>query len=124
MSDEQFETGSGAEPTPTDRSSAADPASAPTERLDQPQPAQTPEAPALPQPQAATGSVRAQLRRQPARLGTIVWGFLVVAFAAVVALTTDLLRIEDPTAWLIGGLVVGGAALVVAGIAASLRRAS
>ena len=62
--------------------------------------------------------------RRPARFGTIVWGFLVTAFAVVVALTTDLLQIEDPTAWLIGGLVVGGAALTAAGIAASLRRGS
>jgi len=65
----------------------------------------------------------AERRRNPARIGTIIWGFLVTAVAAMVALTTDLVQIEDPTAWLIGGLVVGGAALVVAGIAAALRRA-
>lgn len=120
---EQFETGSGTEPMPlTDRLFAADPASGPTERLNQQQPqaAQPTEPHATPDPQTPT----APPRRQPARLGTIVWGFLVVAFAAVVALTTDLLTIADPTAWLIGGLVVGGAALVLAGIAASLRRAS
>lgn len=99
----------------------------------------TGDSPTLPFPTDATGASTAstaapaeaqapvvdtaERRRHSARIGTIIWGFLVAAVAAVVALTTNLVQIEDPTAWLIGGLVVGGAALVVAGIAAAVRRA-
>ncbi|BDZ45409.1 hypothetical protein [Naasia aerilata] len=96
MTDEQFETtGAGGQPAATEPLVADSPRREP--------------------------SAAAPLRR-PARIGTMVWGFLVTAFAVVVALASDLVDIEDPTAWLIGGLVVGGAALIAAGVAASLRR--
>lgn len=105
MNEEQFETAGPTAPIPAAEPGAPSPHPGGTET-------------------AATAARREETPiRRPARLGTIVWGLLVTAFAVVAALTTDLVPIEDPTAWLIGGLVVGGAALLVAGIAASLRRA-
>ncbi|MDJ0350903.1 hypothetical protein [Cryobacterium sp. PH29-G1] len=63
------------------------------------------------------------VRRLRPRLGTILWGILLLAFAAYMVIVTLLPVPPDPTLWLLGGVIVVGLGLVVAGIAAAARRA-
>lgn len=57
-----------------------------------------------------------------ARFGTILWGVILLVFAGAM-LTTTLTEVRiDPLAWVTGGLIATGAVLVVAGIAAAVRR--
>ncbi|MBG6238668.1 hypothetical protein IWX78_001640 [Mycetocola sp. CAN_C7] len=60
--------------------------------------------------------------RLPARFGTIFWGVLLLGFAAFMIANSVMPVIVDPVTWLIGGLIAVGAVLVVAGIAAAIRR--
>jgi len=55
--------------------------------------------------------------------GTILWGVILLTFAAYMLVSTLLPRPVEPTLWLLGGVIAVGVLLVVAGIAASLRRA-
>ncbi|HXH35311.1 MAG TPA: hypothetical protein VNJ54_13030 [Plantibacter sp.] len=57
-----------------------------------------------------------------ARFGTILWGVILLVFAGAM-LTTTLTQVRiDPLAWVTGGLIATGAVLVVAGVAAAVRR--
>lgn len=57
-----------------------------------------------------------------ARFGTILWGVILLVFAGAM-LTTTLTEVRiDPLAWVTGGLIATGAVLVIAGIAAAVRR--
>lgn len=59
---------------------------------------------------------------RPARFGTILWGAVLLIFAgAMLTGTITEMRI-DPLVWITGGLIATGAVLVVAGIAAAIRR--
>ncbi|MET1052006.1 MAG: hypothetical protein ABWX65_05135 [Mycetocola sp.] len=60
--------------------------------------------------------------RLPARFGTILWGVLLLGFAAVMIANSVTPFDVDPVTWLIGGLIAAGALLVIAGIAAAVRR--
>ena len=57
------------------------------------------------------------------RFGTIFWGVILLVFAAFMVTNAIVPFVLDPTTWIIVGLVAGGVVLVVAGIAAALRRA-
>jgi hypothetical protein len=60
--------------------------------------------------------------RLPARASTIVWGVLLLGFCAwtgVIALGGS---IPNPITWLTTALIVGGIALVLAGIATAARK--
>ena len=57
------------------------------------------------------------------RFGTILWGVLLLTFAAYMVVFTLLPVPPDPTLWLLGGVIAVGLGLVVAGIAAAARRA-
>ncbi|PJJ55769.1 hypothetical protein [Compostimonas suwonensis] len=70
-----------------------------------------------------TASVTApQPRRYPARIGTIIWGMLLLAFAAYMIITTVVPPVADPVTLITGALIAGGLALVIVGIAAASRR--
>ena len=70
----------------------------------------------------ATAPVQAAPRRRSARFGTILWGVLVLTFAAAVVTNAVSTIAIDPVSWIIGALIGVGAILVVAGIAAAIRR--
>ena len=57
------------------------------------------------------------------RFGTIFWGVILLVFAAFMVTNAIVPFVLDPTTWIIAGLVAGGVVLVVAGIAAAVRRA-
>lgn len=61
-------------------------------------------------------------RGRPARFGTILWGVVLLIFAgAMLVGTVTEVRI-DALGWITGGLIATGAILVIAGIAAAVRR--
>ena len=64
----------------------------------------------------------AKRKRLPARFGTIFWGVLLLAFAGFMIVNSIVPVVQDPVTWLIGGLIAAGAVLVIAGIAAAVRR--
>lgn len=78
--------------------------------------ATTPLPPLPPTPEAAAK------RRRP-QFGTIVWGVLLLVFAAFMVVWTVVPTTPDPTLWLLGAVIVTGILLVVAGIVAAARRA-
>ncbi|SMQ67234.1 hypothetical protein SAMN06295909_1608 [Plantibacter sp. VKM Ac-1784] len=56
------------------------------------------------------------------RFGTILWGVLLLVFAGAM-LVTNLTEVRiDPLGWITGAIIATGAVLVVAGIAAAVRR--
>ena len=56
------------------------------------------------------------------RFGTILWGVLLLVFAAAM-LVTNLTEVRiDPLGWITGAIIATGAVLVIAGIAAAVRR--
>jgi hypothetical protein len=57
------------------------------------------------------------------RFGTIFWGVILLVFAAFMVTNAIVPFVLDPTTWVIAALVAGGVVLVVAGIAAAVRRA-
>ncbi|MFU8946614.1 hypothetical protein ACLRGF_07745 [Mycetocola zhadangensis] len=57
------------------------------------------------------------------RFGTIFWGVLLLVFAAFMVTNAIVPFVLDPSTWIIAGLVAGGVVLVIAGIAAAVRRA-
>jgi hypothetical protein len=56
------------------------------------------------------------------RFGTIFWGVILLVFAAFMVTNAIVPFVLDPSTWIIAGLVAGGVVLVVAGIAAAVRR--
>ena len=71
----------------------------------------------------ATAPLRAaEPQRLPARFGTIFWGVLLLTFAGFMIVNSVVPVVQDPVTWLIGGLIAAGAVLVIAGIAAAVRR--
>jgi hypothetical protein len=56
------------------------------------------------------------------RFGTIFWGVILLVFAAFMVTNAIVPFVVDPSTWVIGALVAGGIVLVVAGIAAAVRR--
>lgn len=73
---------------------------------------------------AGVGAAAAPPRRPRRPLfGTILWGVILLAFAAYMLVSTVLPSPVDPTLWLLGGVVAVGVLLMLAGLAASLRRA-
>lgn len=73
-------------------------------------------------PNGAYAAASVHNRRGP-RFGTIFWGVVLLVFAAFMAVWTLQPTDLDPTLWLLGSVIVLGLLLVVAGIAAALRRA-
>lgn len=61
-------------------------------------------------------------KRLPARFGTIFWGVLLLVFAGFMVANAIVPFVQDPVVWLIAGLIAAGAVLVIAGIAAAVRR--
>lgn len=56
------------------------------------------------------------------RFGTILWGVLLLVFAGAM-LVTNLTEVRvDPLGWVTGAIIATGAVLVIAGIAAAVRR--
>ena len=80
----------------------------------------------LTRPPMARATAPARRRRPPRRrprFGTILWGVLLLGFAAFMVARTVLPAPLDPTFWLLGGVILVGLLLVVAGIIAASRRA-
>jgi len=71
---------------------------------------------------ASSGSGGTAPRLRP-RFAPIVWGAILLAFAAYVVVAAVLPTPPDPTFWLLGGIITVGLTLVVAGVAAAARRA-
>ena len=104
-------------PAPTDQSEPIRPTASASPDADDPDtwfPADA-TAPAGPRPGAES-------TRLPARFGTIFWGVLLLCFAGFMIVNTVFPLVLDPVSWLIGGLIAAGAVLVIAGIAAAVRR--
>ena len=57
------------------------------------------------------------------RFGTIFWGVILLVFAAFMVTNAIVPFVLDPSTWIIVGLVAGGVVLVIAGIAAAMRKA-
>jgi outer membrane biosynthesis protein TonB len=72
---------------------------------------------------AATATAASAVTRHRPLFGTIFWGVILLAFAAFMVVWTLQPGSPDPTLWLLGGVIVVGLLLVVAGIAAASRRA-
>ncbi len=73
---------------------------------------------------AGIGAATAPSRRPRRPLfGTILWGVILLTFAVYMLVSTMLPRPVDPTLWLLGGIVAVGVLLMLAGLAAALRRA-
>lgn len=60
--------------------------------------------------------------RRHARFGTILWGVILLVFAAFMVTNAIVPFVLDAGTWIIGALVAAGVVLVVAGIAAAVRR--
>ena len=71
---------------------------------------------------ATTPTPAVDRKRLPARFGTIFWGVLLLVFAGFMVANAVVPFVQDPVAWLIAGLIAAGAVLVIAGIAAAVRR--
>lgn len=71
---------------------------------------------------AAAGAASVTRRYRPL-FGTILWGVILLAFAAFMVIWTIVPATLDPSLWLLGGVIAVGLVLVVAGIAAASRRA-
>ena len=67
-------------------------------------------------------SPTAEPERLRPRFGTIFWGVILLVFAAFMVTNALVPFILDPSTWIIAGLVAGGVVLVIAGIAAAVRR--
>lgn len=61
-------------------------------------------------------------QRRSARFGTILWGVLLLTFAAAIVTNAVTAISIDPVTWIITALIGVGAILIVAGIAAAIRR--
>lgn len=71
----------------------------------------------------STSTAASVTKRGRPLFGTIFWGLVLLAFAAFMVVWTLQPGSPDPTLWLLGGVIVVGLLLVVAGIAAASRRA-
>jgi hypothetical protein len=71
-------------------------------------------------PASPTGKLEPE-RLRP-RFGTIFWGVILLMFAAFMVTNALVPFVLDPSTWIIAGLVAGGVVLVIAGIAAAVRR--
>ena len=65
---------------------------------------------------------RTEPERLRPRFGTIFWGVILLVFAAFMVTNAIVPFVLDPSTWIIAGLVAGGVVLVIAGIAAAVRR--
>ncbi|KQQ51520.1 hypothetical protein [Plantibacter sp. Leaf314] len=72
--------------------------------------------------EAKSGSDQTGRGGRAPRFGTILWGVLLLVFAGAM-LVTNLTEVRiDPLGWITGAIIATGAVLVVAGIAAAVRR--
>ncbi|MGK9147369.1 hypothetical protein KXS11_07075 [Plantibacter flavus] len=78
--------------------------------------------PTAPQAGSKTGAPTPIPTTRPARFGTILWGVVLLVFAAAMFTSTITEMRIDPLTWITGGLIATGAVLVLAGIAAAVRR--
>lgn len=115
-----------------DRTGAAD-MSLPVDAATEPTPPETDQSAAT--ESAATRPTTAQPADEPRtgvrptdrggrapRFGTILWGVLLLVFAGAM-LVTNLTEVRiDPLGWITGAIIATGAVLVIAGIAAAVRR--
>ena len=60
----------------------------------------------------------------PGLFGTIFWGTVMLAFSGFIIYRTIVPGETDPALWLLGGVILMGLVLIVAGIAAAARRAT
>jgi hypothetical protein len=99
------------EPTPSETDQSAATESAAT-RPTTPQPTDEPRTDVGPKDRGG----------RPPRFGTILWGVLLLVFAGAM-LVTNLTEVRiDPLGWITGAIIATGAVLVIAGIAAAVRR--
>jgi len=63
-------------------------------------------------------------RRRHPLFGTIFWGTVLLAFSGFITYRTLVPGETDPALWLLGGVILMGLVLIVAGIAAAARRAT
>lgn len=118
------DTHAGAADTTTAASSAlpSDTARVPDQTIEEPSGPAEPTAAAHPASTRPASAEPAQHTRQPARLGSIIWGLVVIAFAVLATVTLTLPFTIDPTLVVIGLLLGLGALLVIGGIWAALRQ--
>ncbi|MDY7558516.1 hypothetical protein [Cryobacterium sp. 10C3] len=85
-----------------------------------------PTAPAYAAPGATTPETwpTAPARRRHPLFGTIFWGTVMLAFSGFIIYRTIVPGETDPALWLLGGVILMGLVLIVAGIAAAARRAT
>ncbi|WP_426003668.1 hypothetical protein ACPFL9_15165 [Paenarthrobacter sp. NyZ202] len=95
----------------------------PTEPLSKPRLQQIPLTPHLERSVAEAAPSQADPDDEPrqARIGTVVWGLIVVALAALLVISTLGWVVLDGTYVLIGLMIGAGAALVVGGLLAAGR---
>jgi hypothetical protein len=60
--------------------------------------------------------------RRPVRFGTILWGVLLLVFAAAMAVSVIPALHVDPTTLALGACIAAGVLLVAAGVTATLTR--
>ncbi|GGE93458.1 hypothetical protein [Mycetocola zhadangensis] len=85
--------------------------------------ASTPGTPTVPNtPTVQYPASASEPERLRARFGTIFWGVILLVFAAFMVTSALVPIVLDPSTWIIAGLVAGGVVLVIAGIAAAVRR--
>lgn len=71
---------------------------------------------------ALPGSAAGAQERQPARVGTVVWGLIVLALAVLIIISRLGLVALNGTYVLIGLMIGAGAALVIGGVLSSRGR--
>jgi hypothetical protein len=86
--------------------------------------APTPPAYLAPGESAAEAWPTAPVRRRHPLFGTIFWGTVMLAFSGFIIYRTLVPGETDPALWLLGGVILMGLVLIVAGIAAAARRAT
>lgn len=74
------------------------------------------------EPVVAVGDTPVSEARRRPRFGTIVWGAVLLAFAAFMLLSTAFPEAHNATVWLLGAVIGLGLILVVAGIVAASTR--
>ena len=69
------------------------------------------------------GATALPARERRPLFGTVVWGLILLAIAAMFAVPILYGPIENPSLWIIWGIAVLGFLLLAAGIVAAVRRA-
>ena len=75
-----------------------------------------------PVPEGA-GSAELPARARRPLFGTVVWGMILLAVAAMFAVPILYGPIENPSLWIVWGVALLGFLLLAAGVAAAVRRA-